>query len=276
MRTIAQISDLHFGRHSSQVAEELLSSLEQNRPDLVAVTGDLTQRARRVEFQAARDFLSRIPARKVIVPGNHDVPLYNLLRRFGAPLARYRHFIAPLNTAENFFLDEEIAVLGIDTTRRLTVKHGRISFDQIANVQRVFGGLPRSVFKILMTHHPLAAPDGASLGGVAHRAPFALKASSQSQVSLLLSGHRHSAGSGHLDVETAGGGAILIVHAGTAISTRTRGGEDNSYNLLQIDQGRVTIDVMARSPGEGFRSGLRSTYRLAGDGWRLDHHLSLT
>lgn len=267
MRTIAQISDLHFGRHDRRIADDLLASLGRDRPDLVAVSGDLTQRALRSEFLEARAFLDRISPCKLIVPGNHDVPLYNLLSRFGTPLGLYQRFIAPAAITGNFYHDEEIAIFGLNTTRRLLIKRGRVSLQQMADVQRAFGALSSSVFKIVMTHHPLAAPAGGPAFTVARRAPAVLKASAENSVHLLLSGHRHSALSGQLDVEVLRRGAILMVHAGTAISTRTRGGETNSYNLLQIEAGQVTIAVKAWSAGEGFRAAQTTTYRLENGTW---------
>src|SRR5262245_59623391 len=95
MRTLAQISDLHFGRHSAPVAAALLASLASQDPDLVILSGDLTQRARRSEFLQAQAFLRQIAAPKLVVPGNHDVPLYDLYSRFVAPLTRFQAYIAP-------------------------------------------------------------------------------------------------------------------------------------------------------------------------------------
>lgn len=93
MRTIAQMSDLHFGRHDPTVMEDLLTSVNDNRPDLVALSGDFTQRARHAEFAEARRFLDRISQPKLVVPGNHDVPLYNMFARFLAPFAKYDHYV---------------------------------------------------------------------------------------------------------------------------------------------------------------------------------------
>src|SRR5947199_6327008 len=89
MRTLAHISDLHFGRHDERAVEALLASLDYHRPDLVVVSGDFTQRARSSEFEMARAFLARVAAPKLIVPGNHDVPLYDVVGRFLAPLTKY-------------------------------------------------------------------------------------------------------------------------------------------------------------------------------------------
>ncbi len=93
MKKIAHISDLHFGTEDPMVATGLLEDLADYQPDLAAVSGDLTQRARHSEFIAARNYLAQIAAPKIIVPGNHDIPLYNILRRWLAPLQNYHETI---------------------------------------------------------------------------------------------------------------------------------------------------------------------------------------
>ena len=92
MRTVAHLSDLHFGREDPRVVEAVLQDVDAQHPDLVVVSGDLTQRARRGQFQAARAFLDRFKAPVLVVPGNHDIPLFDLARRFFRPLKRYRSF----------------------------------------------------------------------------------------------------------------------------------------------------------------------------------------
>src|SRR3954470_23952955 len=119
MRTLAHISDLHFGRHDPRKVEALLESLDKNRPDVVAISGDLTQRARSSEFAEARRFLDRIRRPVVIVPGNHDVPLYAVHRRFFQPFAKYSRFVAGSGAADSYFADSGLAVLGLNTARRL-------------------------------------------------------------------------------------------------------------------------------------------------------------
>src|SRR5687767_83793 len=128
MTTIAHLSDLHFGRHDPVLADVLVTQLGKTRPDLIVISGDLTQRARRSQFAAARDFLRRLPGPVLIVPGNHDVPLYDVMRRFLQPLGRYRRYICA--DLEPFFCDSQIAVLGINTARSATFSNGRISYEQ--------------------------------------------------------------------------------------------------------------------------------------------------
>ena len=268
MRTIAQISDLHFGRHDLHVAEDLLANVNQHNPDLIALSGDFTQRARHAEFAEARRFLDRIPHPKLVVPGNHDVPLYNVFARFLTPLAKYDHYVTPIGHPAGFFRDEEIAVLGLNTARGFTRKNGRLSIEQIARIGRVFRDVPRDVFKSVVTHHPLGIPDGETPLDVAGRSRLALAAIANAGVHLLLSGHHHRAMSGGL-AEIGGGGSVLVLHAGTAISTRTRGVEGNTYNLIEISKDRVSVRIMEWKTGQGFHENRKVSYVLQVREWRL-------
>ena len=131
MRTIAHISDLHFGRVDCATLPALTAAITKAKPDVVAVSGDLTQRARSREFAAARRFLDTLPTPQIIVPGNHDIPLYNVFKRWLSPLRNYRRYIS--DDLAPFYADEEIAILGINTARSLTFKNGRINADQVAS-----------------------------------------------------------------------------------------------------------------------------------------------
>jgi 3',5'-cyclic AMP phosphodiesterase CpdA len=267
MRTVAHISDLHFGRHNVDVMEDLLSSIQQGRPDLVVASGDFTQRARQAEFTEARRFLDRIAPSKILIPGNHDVPLYNLFSRFLRPFRKYERYIAPLDQPLSFFQDDEIAVLGLNTARRLTRKNGRLSRTQIGDIPRVFGLVPPHVTKIIVTHHPLALPETEQPLELAGRSPLALKAIAHAGIHLLLSGHHHRALSGSV-AEVSGAGSILIVHAGTAISTRTRGPGGNSYNLIEIARRQIAVRVFEWSNGQGFVEARVASYVFEANRWR--------
>lgn len=264
MRIVAHLSDLHFGRHEPAVVEALLANLRAAAPDLVVVSGDLTQRARRREFAAARAFLDRIEAPTLVVPGNHDIPFYHPLKRLWQPLTRFRRFITPLRMP--VYVDDEIAVLGINTARRLTVKNGRISFTQMAEIRRIFGGLPADLFKVLVTHHPFAAPPTDRVLDPVGRWRPALDAVADAGVHLLLSGHFHHSFSGDLATRVvAARCSVLMVHAGTAISTRLRD-EANAYNLLRFEDGGLSVAVMGWA-GEGFAELRRQSYDLRGGRW---------
>jgi 3',5'-cyclic AMP phosphodiesterase CpdA len=266
MRTIAHISDLHFGRHNHDVMEDLVASIEQSGHDLVVISGDFTQRARHVEFAEARRFLDRIAVPKLVTPGNHDVPLYNLFSRYLRPFRKYDRYIAPLDQPLGFYQDDELAVLALNTARRFTRKNGRLSQAQIGGIARVFASVPGDVTKVIVTHHPLAVPASEDSLELAGRALTALKAIADAGVHLLLSGHHHRALSGPV-AEVSNAGSILIVHAGTAISTRTRGAGGNSYNLIQIAHGQISVRVMQWVKGHGFVEAGIASYGFEENRW---------
>src|SRR6185503_12284158 len=189
MRTIAHVSDLHFGREDPRVVEAVLEDLAASRPHLVVVSGDLTQRARRREFQAARAFLDRLPSPALVVPGNHDIPLFDLARRFFRPLERYKRFVT--DDLSPLFHDEDLAVLGVNTARSNVWKNGRVSHAQIETIRAHFAPLPQRMTKVLVTHHPFLAPPGTAGHRLVGRGLQALQAAEACGVDLLLAGHLH-------------------------------------------------------------------------------------
>ena len=136
MRTLLHFSDLHFGRVDESLVEPLVAAACALAPDLVVVSGDSPRRARRRQFRAARKFLARLPEPRLVLPGNHDIPLRDVLRRFVSPLGRYRGYIS--RDLAPFYRDEEIAVLGINRARSLTSKYGRINERQISHAGEIF------------------------------------------------------------------------------------------------------------------------------------------
>lgn len=263
MRTIAHVSDIHFGRVLPQVAEGLLRSLESAAPDLVVVSGDLTQRARRWQYRAAREYLARIPYPKVVVPGNHDVPLYDVTRRMFWPLGRYRKYIT--EDLAPFYIDDEIAVLGINTARSLTWKNGRISPGQIDLIKDRFCPLPGEILRILVTHHPFLPPPQNLKKTLVGRAGRTLSMVEACELDLLLAGHFHMsyAGGSHAVYRTLAR-SVLVIQAGTATSSRIRK-ETNAYNLIHTGKGDVWLSVHMWD-GRSFQVARKDRYRLNSEG----------
>ena len=240
MRTLVHLSDLHFGRTDPALIEPLSRRVHDLRPDVVVISGDLTQRARTAQFEEARRFLDTLPGPQIVVPGNHDVPLYNVLARFLAPLDRFRRIIT--DDLEPAFLDAEIAVVGINTARSLTFKGGRVSEAQIERVRERLCKLDRSITKVLVTHHPFDVPEDADPKQLVGRARQAIHAFANCGADLIMSGHMHESGAS--DPAARYGleeGAPLVVQAGTATSTRGRG-EANSFNAVYVEPNRARID----------------------------------
>jgi len=266
MRTLAHISDLHFGRTDPAVIEPLLRRLAEVGPQLVAVSGDLTQRARAGQFEEARTFLDRLPAPRLVVPGNHDVPLYRVWERFLSPLGKYKRYIAA--DLEPSFVDDEIAVLGVNTARSLTFKGGRINEAQIESLRERLQALPEALTKVIVTHHPFDIPDEPDNDELVGRADKAMKAFADCGVDVLLSGHFHASRTGETSRRhPLAGYAALAVQAGTATSTRGRG-EANSFNVLRIEPDKVAVEINAWQAEAG-RFGVERTerFRREADRW---------
>ena len=255
MRTLVHISDLHFGRTDPQVLEPLLATIAAVAPDVVVVSGDLTQRARTAEFREASDFLARIAAPMVVVPGNHDVPLYRVWERFLSPLGKFSRYFGP--DLEPSFVDAEIAVVGINTARALTFKHGRINDEQMTAIHRLLDPLDERVTKIVVTHHPFDLPDDSGDVKLVGRASEAMAVFARCGVDLLLAGHFHTSQSGDTSARhDIAGYSAIVVQAGTATSTRGRG-EENSFNVLRVTRDEIDVERRAWQPQ-------RSTFVAAG------------
>jgi 3',5'-cyclic AMP phosphodiesterase CpdA len=268
MPVVVHLSDLHFGRVDERLLAPLVAAVELAKPDVVVVSGDLTQRAQESEFRAARDFLARLPGPRVVVPGNHDVPLYNVVDRFVRPLTLFRGFIEA--DAFPMFVDERLAVIGVNTARSMVVKNGRINKDQIDAIRGAFSALPTEVFRVVVTHHPFDAGDALDPDDRVGRAALAMRAFAECGVDLLLSGHLHVAYSGGsaLSSRVLAGFGALAVSAGTATSTRVRG-DPNQFNVLRVSKSRVEIETHAWFDHRmAFEPTGLSLFERADQGWR--------
>ena len=267
MKRIAHISDLHFGAADDRVAERLAESIEGLRPNLLVVSGDLTQRARRSQFREARAFLDRLEFPQLIVPGNHDVPLYNVFDRFVNPLENYQRYIT--QDLAPFYSDEGLAVAGVNTSRSLTLKGGRISVSQIEAVRERMLAAGETALKVVVTHHPFDVPDGEDDRAIVGRARIAMPAIASCGADVFLAGHLHVSHVAHSArrYDLPGGYSALIVQAGTAISSRSRG-EANSFNVLDFEAPRLTIRRLeCRDPGEPFAYAGAEYFVRTTQGW---------
>jgi 3',5'-cyclic AMP phosphodiesterase CpdA len=265
MRTIVHLSDLHFGRLDVRLIPPLLTAIRDLSPDLVAISGDLTQRARRNQFADARAFIKALDCPHLVVPGNHDVPFYDIARRFLRPLGRYKEFVA--EDLEPVYVDEEIAVMGLNSARALTFGRGRLNASQISRAAERLRGVDPRLVKVIVTHHPFDLPDTHGAEHLVGRAKAAMAQFAEVGADLFLAGHLHVSHIGHTaERYKIAGHSALVVQAGT-ISARLRG-EPNSFNVLRVD--RPDISVARHTWDEArqlFVAGTARTFRHGEQGW---------
>ncbi len=266
MRVVVHVSDLHFGRVDQSTLAALAQAIATAQPDVLVVSGDLTQRAREREFAEARAFLDSMPFPKIVVPGNHDIPLYDVISRGLSPLARYRKYIN--SETEPFFADAEVAIAGINTARSFTFSGGRINRNQAASVCARFGTVERDVTRIVVTHHPFELAKASDYKGLVGRARMAIAAFAQCRVDLVLSGHMHVGGTSHSAIRyRTPGHSMLLVQAGTATSSRIRS-EANSCNIIRIERPRITIERLQLNEASGnFGIAGQDRFDLTANGW---------
>ena len=265
MRVLVHLSDLHFGSIRHHLIEPMLEAVEQVQPTLIAVSGDLTQRARSAQFRAARAFLDRLSARSIVVPGNHDVPLFNLVARFRG-LAKYRRYVQP--DLEPVYKDGEIVVIGINTARALAWKGGRINRRQADRTVSLLTDHHATLTKIVVTHHPFDLPETYHRRALVGRARMAIAQLNKCGIDLYLAGHYHIGSAAPTAFQVpVNGYSSVIVQAGTALSDRTRG-EPNSFNVIRIDSTEMCVERHDWNVVSGaFLQAETSRYQRTANGW---------
>ena len=270
MRLIVHLSDIHFGRVDRDVAERVIEKVNEIGPDVVVVSGDLTQRAKTAEFLEAKRFLEKLPKPQIVVPGNHDVPLYNVFDRFFRPLEKFRNYITQELTPT--FVDREMAIVGVNTARSLVVKGGRVNHQQISYIQNVMCDVPQEALKVVVTHHPFDVPEHHDERDIVGRAQLAIPMIAECGADVFLAGHLHvsNIGSTAERYRLENGKAALVIQAGTATSVRGRG-EAHSFNLLEFADPTLAIHRLeCRDPRGGFSIAETSTYMQTPNGWQRD------
>ncbi|MEM7581783.1 MAG: metallophosphoesterase family protein [Acidobacteriota bacterium] len=225
MRQILHISDIHFGPpHRHEVSEAVLQLISRRRPDLVVISGDLTQRARPEQFAEARAFVDRIEVPSIVVPGNHDVPMYRVWERVGAPFGAYRrHFAEDL---EPTYQDDEMAVIGVNTAFNWTIKDGRVTRAGLRRLEQQLAAVPAGVARIVVAHHQLVPPPRFDTQRVLENAHQVVALLKRAGVEMVLSGHLHQSWIGSTEAYyPSGERPVLLVHSGTSTSSRGRGCE---------------------------------------------------
>lgn len=249
---IAHLSDVHFGRISDpSVVDALVDEVNGGEVDLVVVSGDLTQRARRREFRAARAMLDRFVPPTMVVPGNHDVRAWwhNPFDRLWRSSKRFRRFIDADLTPS--FVGDGITAFGLNSAHGWTIKGGRIRPEHVAEMEAFFQAQSPDAFRVLTLHHHLLLLDGLGKHDVSRGARRALDAAGRSRVDLVLCGHLHTSHVAPVELAPAGkkdadGHRVVIASAGTATSNRGRGTDRNVNFYNWINVGAETFTVCER------------------------------
>ncbi|MFI5380260.1 MAG: metallophosphoesterase family protein [Tepidisphaerales bacterium] len=275
MTTIAHISDLHFGRHDPAVAEALAADIAGIRPDVVVNSGDFTQRSRRRQWALARDFMAKLPSPHVCVPGNHDIPLFDVLRRILSPLGRFRSAI----TADAYpaWTGGDVAIVGVCTARPIILnplgfwKDGAVSDEQLAGIAARLGSAAPSALRVVVAHHPLVPPrDEKARHHIVWRVRQALDAFANCEVDVVLSGHLHlSYADESLAHHPGTRRSVLCIQAGTGVSSRRRSRHRNAYNRI-IVQSRDGVTVEVREfDGREFVAAQSARWERVGGTWQI-------
>ncbi|MDP2133981.1 MAG: metallophosphoesterase [Sulfuritalea sp.] len=228
MSVLLQISDTHFGTEQPQVVEALLDLAERQRPQLVVLSGDITQRARPAQFRAAKAFVDRLGTPVLAIPGNHDIPLFDLWARLTRPYARYAKVFG--TDLEPVHASPDLLVLGVNTTRAWRHKNGEVSTAQIDRVAKRLSAASPQQLRMVVVHQPAAVTVACDRPDLLRGHAAALRAWAAAGADLVLGGHIH------LPYTLAQQGLarrLWVVQAGTAVSSRTRPGVPNSVHVLR-------------------------------------------
>ncbi|EKK04377.1 metallophosphoesterase [Rhodopirellula baltica SH28] len=244
---ILHISDVHFGPpYLPNVGEALLRTAPSIDPDVVVVSGDLTQRAKPEQFQQAAEFIKQLPdVPRIVIPGNHDVPLYRIVERLTDPHRYYRQYIS--NELNTVLQTPDALFVGLDSTApRSAISNGRIHPSQLDFCRDAFGSVPDGLAKIVVAHHHFAPAPDYLHDQTMPKAKRAINLFVKLGVELILGGHLHRAFIGNtLDFYPGAGRAhgIVIVQCGTTTSRRGRGREKEKNSFNEIDVTEQTIIV---------------------------------
>lgn len=228
MSVLLHISDTHFGTEEPRVVEALVTLAAQQRPDVVVLSGDITQRARPAQFRAAKTFADRLGALVLAVPGNHDIALFDLWARFTRPYARYAKAFG--SDLEPVHASQDLLVIGVNTTRPWRFKNGEVSAAQIDRVAARLAGASAQQLRVVVVHQPAAVIKAEDRADQLRGHHAALQAWSAAGADLVLGGHIH------LPYTLAQHGLarrLWVVQAGTAVSSRIRLEVPNSVNILR-------------------------------------------
>ena len=231
---VVHLSDTHFGRHDDAAVDALRRCLGQLSVELVIVSGDITQRAHVSQFKKAKRFFNSLPSTELIcIPGNHDIPLFNLAARFFWPFYNYQKYLH--RNLQPVYTSEKLWAVCLNTVLPSQHVSGRVSERQVEWVSQQLRSAPDSAIKAVVGHHPFAAVLQSDSKNIISGANYALEQWSRAGLDLVLGGHIHFPFIAPLNHHVGGlQGDPWIVQTGTATSTRVRNNAPNSFMNLQV------------------------------------------
>ena len=235
MSLVLHLSDTHFGTERSEVSAALLQLAQEVKPEVAILSGDVTQRARRGQFDAARRFMDLLEAKvKLVIPGNHDIPLFNIAARLFNPYSNFRNAFG--YELEPQFSNEDLLIIGVNTTRPWRHKDGEVSTQQIEHVSKQLRGALPHQLRIVAVHQPIFVERDSDRKNLLHGHTHAIQAWAAAGADLILSGHIHLAYTCNLKEQLHGlARPLWTASAGTAVSQRVREEHSNSVNLIHYD-----------------------------------------
>jgi len=239
MTRLLHISDTHFGTEQAPVVQALLDLARRLSPDLVVLSGDITQRARTSQFAAARQFVSDLGFPVLAIPGNHDIPLFNIAARMFNPYGGYKRAMGV--TLEPVFSSDGLLVIGVNTTRPARHKNGEVSRAQVDRVCARLRQARPGQLRVIVVHQPLRAIVEEDVSNLLIGRQMAIPAWVDAGADLVLGGHIHLPYV--VPLGEAAGRRAWVVQAGTATSHRVRGGIPNSVNVLEHHAPSTADDV---------------------------------
>ena len=241
MSVLLHIADTHFGTERRSVVEALVALAAQQRPDLVVLAGDVTQRARPGQFRAAKAFVDRLGAPVLAVPGNHDIALFDPWARLTRPYARWAGaFGADL---EPVHASAELLVVGVNTTRAWRHKNGEVSAAQIDRVAGLLATASPQQLRVVVVHQPAAVIRSRDRANLLRGHQAALQAWSVAGADLVLGGHIHQP---YTLAPQGLARRLWVLQAGTAVSSRTRAEVPNSVNIVRWNEPSGAHDAPAQ------------------------------
>jgi 3',5'-cyclic AMP phosphodiesterase CpdA len=249
MRTLVHVSDIHFGKFDDSCLEPMLEAFRAIAPDLIVISGDLTQRARRKEYEQAKSLLANLNHPYFVIPGNHDVrPIYSPLRRLFNPFDRYKSYIS--GTLEPVYTDKNLVIAAMDTVRRTKLAAGKVNLGQIRRICDWFKDSRRKfpdALRIIVTHHPLNLPLDYPKQKLAGRAKAAIHRLADTGIDMYLSGHYHMSAASHsAERHKVEDYSAIFIQAGT-VSKRQRN-EVQSFNVIKIEKPAIHVETYIWNP----------------------------